>query len=95
MKPSVLTLSILGILLQFGTACGTTKPPVPEAAEPATTTEQQAPVPADSTGSDVKACYEQCLKDNQARAVDWAIVQRDCRAACDGTAPTLEQPLGE
>ena len=95
----MLTLSILGILLQFGTACGTTKSPVPEAAEPATPTEQQAPAPdnkpADSTGADVKACYEQCLKDNQARAVDWAIVQRDCRAACDGTAPTLEQPLGE
>ena len=36
------------------------------------------------------ACYQECLKNNQARAVAWDMVERDCKASCDGTAPNLE-----
>lgn len=37
-------------------------------------------------------CYATCLKQNQARAVAWDIVERDCTAACGGaTVPGLPE----
>jgi len=52
--------------------------------EPAATTEPT------KDAATAEACYQECLKNNQARAVAWEMVERDCKASCDGTAPKLE-----
>jgi len=62
------------------------------ALEKAAPEEKDAPKseePAKDKAAD-DTCYQTCLKNNQARAVAWEMVERDCKASCDGTAPTLE-----
>ena len=53
-----------------------------------------APAPSPSSSEEprpaIDACYDDCLAQNQARAVAWEQVQEDCRASCDGTQIRLE-----
>ena len=49
-------------------------------------TDGQAPTPLTTTGDDEAtaddACYQQCLKDNQAVSTAWEIIERNCKTSC-------------
>jgi hypothetical protein len=69
------------VILSLFLACATTDGAPP----PQPPTPRVEAAPADD-------CVEQCMRQNMARAVDAAVIEADCRAAC-AKAPSADPAL--
>ena len=85
--------SLFWVLGMFVLGCKpavTTPQAVPAQVDPAPVADKKD-MPANQLD---EACFKECLKNNQMRAVDIAQIERDCEASCGGEKmPSLPEPV--